>query len=385
MSRNIFVVTVPQLGVNDQVATIVDWYVRDEDAVSSGDPLCTLETTKAVFDVEADASGYVVCLASVGSEVEISQPIALIGSVLEDLRAEKEGFERRSTEESNVRSTSLSESVKATRKARATAQRLGVDLKEISVHGIIREQDVVQYVGESKSTEQQLDLSWQSSRQPVVIYGAGRGAITLKECLDFDGSYQVVCFVDDDPQHPAELCNLPVYHSSQLKEIVGRGVRSLACEIAGGSVRLRILRQCKDMGVRMITVIHPQAYVAPTVQIGKGNYIKAGAIVETNTVIGNCCIIDNGAVIAHDNTIADGCHIAPGVAMGSTIHVGELSIIGIGASIATGIWIGKGAIISVGSSVVKNVPDFAVVEGVPGRIVGRRRSEVKISREVGNL
>jgi len=381
MSRDIFVVTVPQLGVNDQVATIVDWYVRDEDAVSSGDPLCALETTKAVFDIEAEATGHIVHLVEIGSEVEVSQPIALIGSKLESLQEEKKRFVKHKEEEDLTQGASREDFIKATQKARRAAQHLKVDLAKMSAEGIIRERDVIQYYEKSNIHRQDvaLELSWDPPRQPVVIYGAGKGAVTLKECLEFSKGYQVVCFVDDDPQHPVELCDLPVYHGSQLKEIVDRGVGNLACGIAGGKIRLRILRQCENMGIRMISVIHPQAYVAPTVQIGKGNYIKVGAIVETNTVIGNCCIIDNGAVIAHDNTIADGCHIAPGAAMGSTIHVGKLSIIGIGASIATSVRIGRGAIISVGSSVVKNVPDFAVVEGVPGRIVGRRRGKGKIS------
>ena len=107
--------------------------------------------------------------------------------------------------------------------------------------------------------------------------------------------------------------------------------------------------------------------------MGVGNYVKAGAIVETNTVVGDCCIIDNGVVIAHDNSIGDGCHIAPGVAMGSGITVGVLAVVGTGASVATGVHVGKSAIVGPGSGGVKDVPDLAVVEGVPARVVGQRR------------
>jgi len=373
MSEGIFVVTVPQLGVNDEVATIVEWYAADEDTVSTGEPLCTLETSKAIFDVEAEAKGYVMHLVDAGSEVRISQPIALIGPTLETLRAEKARYMSRVRTEDSTQEPAVGP-VKATQKAKDLAQRLGVDLTKITSEGIVREQDVIQYHEKTSTARPKtIDLSWNPARQPVVIYGAGRGAVTMKECLDLDQTYQVVCFIDDNPQHPVTVCGLPVYHSSRLQEIVRRGVRSLACEIASGGVRLRILKQCAGLGIALINVIHPRAYVAPTVRLGRGNYIKAGAIIETNTVIGNCCIIDNGAVIAHDNVIGDGCHIAPGVAMGSSIHIGELAIVGIGASIATGVRIGRSAIISVGSSVVRDVPDYAVIEGTPGRIVGTRK------------
>ena len=374
MSEGLFVVTVPQLGVNEELATLIEWYVADAGTVSVGEPLCTLETTKTVFDVEAEATGHVVHLVYAGSEVRISQPIALLGSNVEALRAEKGQYVSQVRTESSTQKVDGGP-VRATQKANGLAQQLGVDLTEIPGEGIIREQDVIRYCEESRVDRRQIaiELSWDPVRQPVMIYGAGRGAVTLKECLGFQESYQVVCFIDDNPQHPTTLCELPVYHSSRLQEIVERGVRSLACAIANGGVRLRILKQCDDLDVDLINVIHPHAYLAPTARMGAGNYIKAGAIIETDTVIGNCCIVDNGAVIAHDNTISDGCHIAPGVAMGSSIHVGKLTIVGIGASIATGVRIGRAAIISVGSSVVRDVPEYAVVEGVPGRVVGKRK------------
>ncbi len=374
MSEGIFVATAPRLSINEDVATVVKWYVAEEGTVALGNPLCMLEVSKATYDVDAEATGYVVHLVDEGSEVRPNQPMALIGSTLETLRAERVRLVSKVRMERSPERSRHGQ-VRATRKAQEIAKRLGVDLTQVPVQRIIREQDVIQYREASRLDRRQVavELSWDPARQPVAIYGAGRGAVTLKECLDFDEAYQVVCFIDDDSEHPDTLCQLPVYHSSRLNEIVEGGVRSLACEIADGAVRLRILRQCDDLSIDLINAIHPGAYVAPTVRMGAGNYIKAGAVVETTTVIGACCIIDNSAVVAHDNVIGDGCHIAPGVSTGSSIHVGELTIIGIGASIATGIRIGRLVIISVGTSVVKDVPDYAVIQGVPGRVVGKRK------------
>ena len=182
-----------------------------------------------------------------------------------------------------------------------------------------------------------------------------------------------MCFVDDDTSHSATLGELPVLDSTLLGQLVERGVQKLACEIGNGAVRLRIRQQARDLGLELINVIHPAAYVAPSARLGVGKYVKAGAIVETNTVVGDCCIIDNGVVIAHHHSIGDGCHIAPGVAMGSGITVGVLAVVGTGASVATGVHIGKSAIVGPGSGVVKDVPDLAVDEGVPTRVVGKRR------------
>lgn len=372
MQEHFLLVTAPQLGVNDRTAAILEWYVPDGGKVSIGEPLCSLETSKAVFDVESEMSGYTVHLVDVGSEVAVSQPIALVGPSLEKLEAEKGRYFRRTKR--SAAAQGLIGAVRATLKAQDLAERLGVDLSQVPAEGIVREEDVLRYHEGSRQAQRQapLGLIWDPSRQPVVIYGAGKGAVTLKECLELIGTYEVVCFVDDDAG-VAALCQLPVFHSSWLGELYEQGIRNLACEIGNGSVRLRILGECDKIGFDLINVIHPQAAVSPSVRMGKGNYVKAGAVIETGTVIGDCCIIDNGAVIAHDNVIGGGCHIAPGVSMGSSIKVGDLVIIGIGASIATGVQIGRSAIVSVGSSVIKDVMAYAVIDGVPGRVVGRRK------------
>ena len=51
----------------------------------------------------------------------------------------------------------------------------------------------------------------------------------------------------------------------------------------------------------------------------------------------------------------------------------ELAIIGIGSTLTTNLKIGKKSIISVGSSVVKDVPHNSIIEGVPGKIIGKRK------------
>ena len=76
-------------------------------------------------------------------------------------------------------------------------------------------------------------------------------------------------------------------------------------------------------------------------------------------------------VIAHDNQIGDGCHLAPGAVFGSSIVVGKNTVVGIGVSVSTGINIGKNSIVSVGTSVTNNVKECSVIEGVPGKVIGK--------------
>ncbi len=376
MRENVFVVAVPQLGVNDDTATLIEWFVEDGAPVAVGDVLCVVETAKASYEVDAEAAGLLAHLVAAGAEILVREPIAYIGVDPQALARAKLAFQ---AEKKAAQPGAPGEEgdAKATAKARRLATELGVDLRQIETDGIVREKDVRAFATGDEQAEplSPADLKWNLDSTPVLIYGAARGAVTLKECLDIDPAYEVVCFIDDDPNHPTDVHGLPVFHSSLLEEVIARGVSYLATEIAAGHVRLRIREQCDKLGLTLINAVHPRAFVSPSARLGRGNFIKAGAIVATGTVVGDCCVIDNGAILAHDNVLEDGCHLTPGAALGSGIRVGKLAIVGIGANVATGVTIGRGAIITPGASVVKDVPDFAVVEGVPGKIVGKRKIE----------
>lgn len=385
--NDVSAVTVPQLGVNDVLATVLEWVVEDESNVSSGDVICRLETAKAVYDVEADTSGVIVQLVDAGSEVPVKQPLALLGRDRDALRNEKKRLSESYTgsQTQNSPATGKSTGRRATRKASALALQHGVDLDELPGTGIISEKEVAEFIGRGSDTGAtasdderfesvvQRIRSMPSGTRPIAIYGAGQGAQTLNECLSFNKEFGVVCFVDDAPDHPSELDGLVVLHSTWLEKLSAAGLTCVATEIADGTARLRIREQVERLGMSMPKVVHPSAFIAPSARVGPGTFVKAGAVIETNVVVGSCCIVDNGAVIAHDTQLGDCVHLAPGVSLGSSIKVGDLTIVGIGASVSTGVHIGSRCIISVGSSVVRDVPDNSIVEGVPGRIIGERR------------
>lgn len=69
---------------------------------------------------------------------------------------------------------------------------------------------------------------------------------------------------------------------------------------------------------------------------------------------------------------------APTDQNGHSIHIGSDVWIGQGALIMDGITIGNGAVVGAGSLVNKDVPDYAIVAGVPARIVRYRFAEDEI-------
>ncbi len=55
------------------------------------------------------------------------------------------------------------------------------------------------------------------------------------------------------------------------------------------------------------------------------------------------------------------------------VHIGDGADIGVGAILLPGTTIGRGAVVGAGAVVTGDVPDFAVVAGVPARILRYRK------------
>ena len=82
-------VKMPKWGLTMTAGTVTDW-LHDEGAeVSEGDPMLTVETEKAVNDVEAPADGVLVkIVAAQGEEVPVSGPVAIIAAPGETISEE---------------------------------------------------------------------------------------------------------------------------------------------------------------------------------------------------------------------------------------------------------------------------------------------------------
>ena len=163
MKSEIFIVKVPQLGANENKATLVEWHITDSGNVSIGDVICSLETTKAVFDVEADVEGYVAHLADIGEELSVSDSLALIINSADKLKEEKRKYLSK-IESDIISQQSKKGSVKATKKAAELAFKLNVNLEDIVVDGILKEKDVENFavqkdiIKDNNNIEEIIDL-----------------------------------------------------------------------------------------------------------------------------------------------------------------------------------------------------------------------------------
>jgi UDP-2-acetamido-3-amino-2,3-dideoxy-glucuronate N-acetyltransferase len=125
-----------------------------------------------------------------------------------------------------------------------------------------------------------------------------------------------------------------------------------------------------------------------------GDETKVGAFVEIqkNVVIGERCKISSHTFVCEGVTIEDEVFVGHGVMFTNDIYpsavnedgslqteanwevvktiVKRRASIGTNATVIAGITIGEGALVGAGAVVTKDVPDFAIVAGVPAKVVG---------------
>lgn len=371
MSTRIWEVVLPQLGANDETATILEWLVSSGEKVLSGTVLATLETTKATVELEAEENGFIYPLAEPGESHAVQDVIALILSRPDEEAARKhmQGI----VSEDEELEENLPREVQLTNKAQKLANELRVDLHRLPSGRILRERDIRSFVNEN-SQHYAASHSGNQWRR-VAIYGASQGGSVVRECVLAMGGYEIVAYLDDTPGLiGGRLDGIPIRSGKDLENLLDDGVGSVVSHVASRSFRLQLRDRVNAAGLHLLNVIHPSVVVSASLRMGQGNLIKAGAVLGTEVSIGDCCIIDNGVVVPHHNRLGHAVHLAPGVSMGGDCRVGDRTLLGVGASIAPRITIGADVIVAPASGVVRDVPDFAVMEGNPARQIGENRS-----------
>lgn len=131
---------IPTINVNDTKVTISDIRKKNLEYIDEDEALYCVETSKAAEDFYPKYAGYVVLFVEELDEVEVGKSAGMIFKNLDDAKAKLA-----EVEEVKQKAKKLA-SVNASKKAIAYAEEKGVDITMIQKDGIIKTQDIDEWI-----------------------------------------------------------------------------------------------------------------------------------------------------------------------------------------------------------------------------------------------
>lgn len=205
-----------------------------------------------------------------------------------------------------------------------------------------------------------------------VIIGAGTYGEVYLAYLQ-EAGVNVVGFLDDDPKYANQnVRGVPVLGSiSKLETLMAiSGVEAVYCPLGNNKLRVKFLSKAKELGYKTPNYIHPSVIISPNVSIGEGVYILLGTTIMPHTIIKDSVMISMGVHLAHHCVLDEGVFLSTGCNFGASIHAHKYAYCGISSTIMTGIHdVGEDCLIGAGAVVIRDVPERAVMAGVPAKVL----------------
>lgn len=152
----------------------------------------------------------------------------------------------------------------------------------------------------------------------LIIGAGGHGRVVAEIAAVCGYDKDSIAFLDDNaPGAVGKIAEMELYAPRYDGVFIA---------IGNNALRQRLTVQLRGMaGARLVTLIHPTAYVSPSAVIGQGTVVEPKAVINTNSRIGQGCIISVGTIIDHDCEIGEFCHINAGMVCSAGSHVEALS------------------------------------------------------------
>lgn len=210
------------------------------------------------------------------------------------------------------------------------------------------------------------------------MFGSSAQARMILQIVEKQKNIDVVGLIDNSSVGD-KIHGCPVLGSEDiLDQIIDRfRVNGVAIGIGDNFARSSIATMIGERFPELcfVNVIDQSAQIAHDVQLGVGNVIMPGTVINAGSTIGDHCIVNTSASLDHDNRLGDFASVGPGACCGGNVQIGKFSALGLGCSVIHNIRIGRHSVVGAGAVVIRNVGDEVVCFGVPAKVFRKRRRE----------
>ncbi|WP_433057150.1 biotin/lipoyl-containing protein [Dactylosporangium sp. CS-033363] len=351
-------VLVPTNDVNSEHGIVVTWFVDDRDKVESGALLVEVETSKAVLEVYAPEAGIVLHLARKGQELALTEPVAMLFEGVSELQA----YSDKLAAAAEARAAAPTQ-VRASVKAIARAEELGVDLSTFDGSRLVTVKDVEAAAAVPVTVDYSAmpaPLAAEPGVARILVIGGAGGATQVIDIFSKVPDQRAVAVLDDDSgRWGGDVHGVPVIGGTdRLAELFAAGAYEAAIIAIGTSVdvRARFRKICAEAGIPLANAIDPTAKIATDVEIGQGNIICAFCHLGTGVRMGDNNFLsaynsfDHHSVVGSDNATGPSCVASGKVTLRDRIRLGT------GIFLEPGVELGDGVQVASGSVIVTSVP-----------------------------
>lgn len=200
----------------------------------------------------------------------------------------------------------------------------------------------------------------------TLLVGGGGLLRLVREILAGAGGVRVI---EIDAVRARVACGSPLRQGApdELAALWQRGVRRALVAIEDNRARVAMAEALERRGFELCSAIHPLASIATSARLGRHVIVGARAIICVHARINNHCVLSTASIAEHDNVLGVGVRLETAARLAGGVEVDALSTVGIGSSVIPYRKLGKHVLVRPGSVVIRDVPDGAVVAGVPAR------------------
>lgn len=351
-------VIIPQEDANSDSCLISKIVSPNLTSIKDGDVLFEVETSKAVYEILAEVSGYVVYDFEEGYEAPFVRPVGfIVGTKQEavELNAKLQRDGKHKLYEQRI-----------TVKARQIADKHGIDHSQIKKKGVITEKDIIDLISPEQRDSFLEVEDYPYGIKKVLVIGAGFGAHQVFDILREHNDCRVIGLLDDDKSKKGKLiwgCEV-LGSTKDLSDFYNRGLFTHAIIAVSGDIHFRKLtfEKCRDLGVPMVNAIDKSCNIRSNVSIGQGNVICGNTYIGSFTQLGDNNFISASTNIDHHNVWHSHISIGPNCATSAMVEVMDGCRFGTGVFIEPNVVIGRSSTLASGAIIMASVPANMLVK-----------------------